>query len=216
MSHILLNYDQPLPTLEGSLNIATHFHEHHLVYQKKYNELIQKHKEFEGLTVQEVLSYTWQAKQKNNASSEMIKIFRNGLQAINHEKFWDSLKRFCTPIENFPISEQDFIEAGTEHFASGWLWLIEIDGVIDLCCTSNEQSIEFHSDDLCTFKHKIKVNTNVKELAVYDLWEHSYYLDYTSSRSEYLRQIFKNMINWDHIRNNMGNLISEYEKNDSF
>ena len=197
---ILLDYNQPLPNLETAIDINNHFHNHHMVYQRKYNTLVQEHPEFAELIPIQVLLAIWEEKQSGKLTPAKLKIFRNGLQALNHEKFWESLKKLSAPIPNFPILAEDFIDAGMNHFASGWLWIVKINNTVDICTTHNEESIEFHTGDLYTYQNKFKVTSDTKELAVYDLWEHAYYLDYMSNRSEYLKQLFSEMINWDLIR----------------
>ena len=36
-------------------------------------------------------------------------------------------------------------------------------------------------------------------LLTIDVWEHAYYLDYQNRRPEYLETVLRNLINWQHL-----------------
>lgn len=188
-----LCYDKPIPDLSPSLSTDLHFHGHHKVYEAKYNTLVQKYEDLANLTPAEVLDKIWSEIRKNDNSR--LDIFRNGLQALNHELFWESLELSCDQINGI-LNENDFLDAGCAHFGSGWLWIVEIDDKIDICTTSNEESPRYHRGAVYTYKYNLKVTNHAKVLAVIDLWEHAYYKDYDNLRRDYLQTVFRELLDW--------------------
>lgn len=49
-------------------------------------------------------------------------------------------------------------------------------------------------------KHQNLTLWGCKPLMVLDMWEHSYYLQYTTNRGEYINA-FWNIINWNEVNN---------------
>ena len=46
----------------------------------------------------------------------------------------------------------------------------------------------------------IKGDRTLAELAEqFDVWEHSYYIDYRNARPKYLEAFVDSLINWDHV-----------------
>ena len=124
-----------------------------------------------------------------------LDIVHNSAQIYNHELYWKTIisvdksstllsslksKLFKTD-EQFIIFYNDFINLGTKHFGSGWLWIILKDNKLDVITTH---------DAIIPYDNKI--------LGVIDLWEHAYYLDYENERKNYLENMFK-MIDWSRI-----------------
>jgi len=122
-------------------------------------------------------------------------IVHNAAQIYNHELYWSSMTSFTKSIESFCNNKKNlfssdnylnifyhkYVDLGTKHFGSGWLWIIYTDNKLDIITTH---------DAVVPSQHKI--------LAVIDLWEHAYYLDYMYERKTYLEKSFK-LLNWDKI-----------------
>jgi len=122
-------------------------------------------------------------------------IVHNAAQIYNHELYWSSMTSFTKSIESFCNNKKNlfssdnylnifyhkYVDLGTKHFGSGWLWIIYTDNKLDIITTH---------DAVVPLQHKI--------LAVIDLWEHAYYLDYMYERKTYLEKSFK-LLNWDKI-----------------
>jgi Fe-Mn family superoxide dismutase len=75
------------------------------------------------------------------------------------------------------------VEAGADHFASGWLWLVADGGELVLLGGHDAQTPV--------------IEEGLKPLLVIDLWEHAYYLDHKRQRKAYLEAVTANHLNWD-------------------
>ena len=129
-------------------------------------------------------------------------IVHNSAQIYNHELYWKtiislekSVFMLCN-IKNELFDSHDtfnffynkFLNEGTKHFGSGWLWIIFIDGKLDIITT-----------------HDAIIPYTLQIIGVIDLWEHAYYLDYESERKKYLENVFK-MINWTYLHDKINKI----------
>ncbi len=60
-----------------------------------------------------------------------------------------------------------FTDSAVANFGSGWTWLVNINGKLEIQNTSNAES---------------PVTLRVKPLLTLDVWEHAYYLDHQNRR----------------------------------
>ena len=84
--------------------------------------------------------------------------------------------------------KEQFAQAGTTQFGSGWAWLIEGDSGLEITKTANA--------DL-PLKH------GQKALLTMDVWEHAYYLDFQNKRPDYIKTFLDNLVNWDFANQNL-------------
>ena len=89
---------------------------------------------------------------------------------------------------SYEIFAQKFKDSAVGQFGSGWAWLVEKDGKLDIIKTSNADT---------------PIAIGVKPLLTVDVWEHAYYLDYQNRRPDYLDSFIKNLINWDFANANL-------------
>ena len=122
--------------------------------------------------------------------------FNNAAQVWNHEFLWNSL----TPPGTSPSIElqeelnrafgstdgfvSQLIQAGATHFGSGWAWLVHDGSKLQITTTAHAE---------------LPSLTTSQPLLTIDVWEHAYYLDYQNRRPEYLEAVLRNLINWQHI-----------------
>ena len=78
--------------------------------------------------------------------------------------------------------KKEFVDNAASQFGSGWGWLVEKDGKLDLVKTPNQDN-------------PLMSNLGKPVLGV-DVWEHSYYLMYGPDRKEWLSKFF-DIVNWD-------------------
>ena len=184
----------PLPYAEDALapvisaeTLKLHHGKHHKKYVDTANQLLEK----EPLRASSVEEVVRQAKGK---------LFNNAAQAWNHDFYWKSL----SPKRQRPSSallhrlEKDFgsydkfadafSQAAIGQFASGWAWLVEKGGKLEVTTTGNADTPMAHG---------------IRCLLTVDVWEHAYYVDYRNERERYVSAIL-NCLNWDFVEKNLG------------
>ena len=81
-------------------------------------------------------------------------------------------------------AKDEFINAGTTQFGSGWCWIAMQNGKLVISQTANAESPLVHGG---------------KPILGCDVWEHSYYIDYRNGRAAYLKAFWENLVNWDYV-----------------
>lgn len=181
----------PLPYPEDALapaisakTIEFHYGKHHKGYVEKLKGLVEG-TDLVGMELAQIV-------RKSHGVSGMEEIFNNAAQAWNHEFFWNSLSpEGGQPQGNFAKAIdrdfggldrflEQFLGAGTRHFASGWVWLVIGEDCLRIETTSNADTpmAEGRTCLLCA-----------------DLWEHAYYLDYQDRRADFLKAL-ADKLNW--------------------
>lgn len=193
MTHDLPPLPYDLDALDPYLSKETldfHYNKHHATYVKNLNNLVKdsphKDQDLTGII------------QKTEPGSG---IFNNAAQVWNHTFYWQSM----TPGGSKPPAgklkqaleqsfgslddlRQNFSDAGTTLFGSGWVWLaVKNGGSVEIVKTSNADT---------------PIRTGIQPLIVCDVWEHAYYIDYRNNRPKYLEE-FWNIINWDFAARNL-------------
>jgi superoxide dismutase, Fe-Mn family len=194
MTHATL---EPLPyekhALEpyiGRQTVELHYERHHAGYVKKLNALIAgKPEETAGLK--------WMIRNSEGA------IFDNAAQIWNHDFYWRSMHADGARapegalkeaiVGNFGSLERmrrQFLDAGTGHFGSGWLWLVAHRDRLRITTTPDADLPLRYGDTpiLCA-----------------DLWEHAYYLDYHDQRARHLEAFVDHLANWEFAEANWSN-----------
>jgi Fe-Mn family superoxide dismutase len=192
----------PLPFAPDALapaisaeTFAQHHGGHHRAYVEKLNELA----DAEGMAGAELLAIIRETADADpEAVSEQVSagdIFVHAAQHFNHCFFWKSLSPDggAPQGELLAAIERDFgsaealgaamVEAGLDHFASGWLWLV----------ADGDELVLMGGHDAQT----PVIEEGLKPLLVIDLWEHAYYLDHQRARTAYLEAVTAKHLNWD-------------------
>ena len=84
--------------------------------------------------------------------------------------------------------KEKFAAAGATRFGSGWAWLIDAGGRLEIESTPNQDS---------------PIMDGKKPIFGCDVWEHAYYLKYQNRRPDYISAWF-NTINWDEANRRLG------------
>ena len=184
----------PLPFAEDALapvisaeTLKLHHGKHHKKYIDTMNQLLEK-EQLNATTLEEVVR---QAKGK---------LFNNAAQAWNHDFYWHSLSpkrqrpsgallhRLEKDFGSYERFADAFSTAAIGVFGSGWAWLVEKDGKLEVATTSNADTPMAHG---------------IKCLLTLDVWEHAYYVDYRNERERYVSAI-RDRLNWAFAENNLG------------
>lgn len=147
---------------------------------------------------------------ENASLEEIVKksdggIFNNGAQVLNHQLYFDS---FTSPSHNgsaptgalakainetfgdFENFKKEFSAASVSLFGSGWAWLSK-DGSGKLVITKESNAGN-------------PLRSGLKPLLGFDVWEHSYYLDYQNRRADHINALWS-IVNWKVIEKRFEN-----------
>jgi superoxide dismutase, Fe-Mn family len=191
-----LHFDlPPLPYPEDALEpvisretLGLHHGKHHKKYVDTMNELLQK-EPIQARTLEDVVR---QAKGK---------LFNNAGQAWNHDFYWKSLsperqrpsgalaRRIDADFGSYDRFVEQLAAAGNAQFGSGWAWLVEQGGKLQIQATANADTPLAHG---------------IKCLLTIDVWEHAYYVDYRNQRDRYLARVIDERLNWKFAEQNLG------------
>jgi Fe-Mn family superoxide dismutase len=189
----------PLPYKQEALEpaiskktVALHYGKHHRKYVETLNELVAG-TEFERLSLEEIVKQTHEV-------AAHAKIFNNAGQALNHDFYWRSLtprptappemmrSRLDRDLGGYDAFVEAFTTAATEHFASGWAWLVADGGTLKIITTHDAHTPVAHG---------------MTPLLTIDVWEHAYYLDYQNRREEHVGQVVKKLLDWEFAAENL-------------
>jgi len=162
--------------------IELHYGKHHQAYVDNLNKFIVGTK-FENSDLETIV------KESDGA------IFNNAGQVLNHNLYFTSFspkgggepkgklaEAINAQFGSFEKFKEDFTAAGVALFGSGWVWLAkDADGKLSINSESNAGN---------------PVRKGLTPILGFDVWEHSYYLDYQNRRADHLKELWK-IVDWD-------------------
>ncbi len=200
----------PLPfaydALEPYIDAATmqiHHDKHHQAYITHLNAALKGYPELHDFSIEELL-------RRHNEMPVTIRqtVHDQGGGHLHHQFFWKILKpgvagtwptgALAEAIDrdfgSFDAFKVKFVETGTKHFASGWVFLVvnPADGKLEVLSRPDHDSV------LLEKKTALLIN---------DLWEHAYYLKYQSGRVDYLNA-FWNVVNWEYVGQRLESVLA--------
>ncbi|HSA69209.1 MAG TPA: superoxide dismutase [Burkholderiales bacterium] len=183
----------PLPYAEDALEpvisaetLRLHHDKHHKKYVDTANELLAKDP-IQAASLEEVVR------------ASRGKLFNNAAQAWNHDFYWQSLSpkrqrpsgalraRLEKDFGNYDRFAEAFAAAALGQFGSGWAWLVDKDGRLQVMATSNAET---------------PMAQGIKCLLTVDVWEHAYYVDYRNERERYVSAVM-DRLNWESAEKNL-------------
>jgi Fe-Mn family superoxide dismutase len=187
----------PLPyapeALEPHIDKQTmqiHHDKHHQAYVDNLNKAVAG-TEHENKSLEQLIA---------SAGSISPAVRNNGGGHWNHTFFWEIIAPggskqptgavadgINSAFGSFDAFKEKFNAAGLTRFGSGWAWLIQKDGKLEVTSTPNQDNPLM---DVAEVK-------GTPILGV-DVWEHAYYLKYQNRRADYLNA-FWNVVNWDNV-----------------
>jgi superoxide dismutase, Fe-Mn family len=169
--------------------LSFHHGKHHNAYVTNLNKLIVG-TEFEKMSLEEIV-------RKSSGP-----IFNNAAQVWNHTFYWHSMKpkgggkptgAIAAKIEkDFGSVEkfrEEFANAATTQFGSGWAWLVLDGDKLAVVKTGNAET---------------PLTQGKKPLLTIDVWEHAYYLDFQNRRPDYITTFLDHLVNWEFAEKNLG------------
>jgi superoxide dismutase, Fe-Mn family len=163
--------------------IEYHYGKHHQTYVTKLNELVAG-TPFAEMTLDEIVM----------KAEKGTGIYNNACQDWNHTMYWQSLTpngkgvpggELAAAVDRdfggFDALKEQFTTKATTLFGSGWTWLTQNAGKLEIVTTGNADT-------------PMRDGANV--LLVCDVWEHAYYIDYRNARPKYVEAFFT-IADWD-------------------
>ena len=128
-------------------------------------------------------------------------------QAWNHAFYWRSLGargggepggRLLELIRgswgDYASFRAQLAKAASEHFGSGWAWVVLDSGRISCMTTANAE---------------VPFTRGRTPLLTIDVWEHAYYLDYQNRRSDHVVAVLDKLVNWRFAEENLESARSD-------
>ena len=170
--------------------MKTHYNKHYKGYIDKLNEAVKEEnipvvmgERMSGIKAILASVSQYSDKVRNNGGGFYNHtLFFNGLNPERKGKLAESeleekLKDQYGSIDKFKTK---FKEKAMSHFGSGWAWLLNHNGQLNIVTTSNQDN-----------PYMDLINMPGHIIMALDLWEHSYYLKYKNQRDKYIDAFFK-------------------------
>jgi len=190
IKHELPKLPYPEDALEphiGAETLRYHHGKHHASYVDKLNKLLEG-SEFEDASLEQIIMHADGG------------LFNNAAQVWNHSFYWnclspdsedspdpDLMRIIDDNFGDFESFREDFKDAATANFGSGWTWLVKKpDGKLDIVNTDDADN---------------PMRQGLRPLLTCDVWEHAYYLDYRNARGDYIDAFWK-LVDWRFVAAN--------------
>ncbi|MEA2645070.1 MAG: superoxide dismutase, Fe-Mn family [Chloroflexota bacterium] len=183
-------YDALEPHIDAQ-TMEIHHTKHHQTYVDKLNAALEGHDDLSGQSVEDLM------RNFSKVPADIQGPVRNhGGGHANHSLWWtvlgpggggeasgDVAAAINEAFGDFNAFKEKFNAAATNHFGSGWAWLVVDGGKLDVISLPNQNS---------------PLAEGKEPILGLDVWEHAYYLKYQNKRPDYIAA-FWNVINWDEV-----------------
>jgi Fe-Mn family superoxide dismutase len=194
MAHELPALPYSNNALEPHIDAQTmqiHHGKHHQTYVTNLNAALDKHPELHGKNLDDLVRSV-------NSVPEDIRtaVRNNGGGHWNHSMFWKLMAANAggpptgavadainSSFGGFDKFKEQFQAAGLGRFGSGWAWLVDNGGKLEITSTPNQDN---------------PLMDGKKAILGVDVWEHAYYLKYQNRRADYLGAWW-NVVNWAEV-----------------
>ena len=195
----------PLPyapdALEPYIDKTTmeiHHGKHHQAYVTNLNKALESAPDLASKSLAELLANNCAIVPENIRTA----VRNNGGGHVNHSMFWTIM---CAPggqaqpggaladaigsaFGSFDEFKVKFAAAGATRFGSGWAWLLNNNGKLEIISTANQDS---------------PLMEGREPVMGLDVWEHAYYLKYQNRRPEYIGAWWS-VVNWKEVEKRFG------------
>jgi Fe-Mn family superoxide dismutase len=198
MAHTLPALPYDFAALEPHIDAQTmqiHHGKHHQAYVTNLNAALDKHPELHAKSLDELVKGVASLPEDIRAA-----VRNNGGGHWNHSMFWTLMAPNAggaptgavadginAAFGSFDKFKEQFQAAGMGRFGSGWAWLVDNGGKLEISSTPNQDN---------------PLMDGKKAIFGVDVWEHAYYLKYQNRRADYLTA-FWNVVNWNAVNGNL-------------
>lgn len=182
MKHTLPKLPYSYDALEPFIDVKTmeiHHTKHHQTYVDKLNAVLDKHPVLAEKPVEELLK-SLNSLKIDETDKKMIR--NHGGGHLNHSLFWTIMgkkktvdnklvERIKKDFGSVDAFKEKFNAAATNQFGSGWVWLVDNNGKLEVYSLPNQDSPYL---------------TGHTPIIGLDVWEHAYYLKYQNKRPDYI------------------------------
>lgn len=171
--------------------MTIHHTKHHNTYVTNLNNAIEGNAALTSKTVEELI-----ANLDAVPEAKRTAVRNNGGGHANHSLFWQILSpngggepageladAIAKKFGSFEKFKEEFANAATGRFGSGWAWLVVNKGELEITSTANQDS---------------PLSEGKTPILLLDVWEHAYYLKYQNRRPDYIAA-FWNVVNWPEV-----------------
>jgi Fe-Mn family superoxide dismutase len=175
------------------MTMEIHHGKHHQAYITNLNKALESAPDLASKSISELLANNCAIVPENIRTA----VRNNGGGYVNHSMFWTIMSAPGGPAKpggaladainsafgGFDQFKEKFAAAGTTRFGSGWAWLLNNNGKLEITSTANQDS---------------PLMEGREPVMGLDVWEHAYYLKYQNRRPDYIGAWW-NVVNWNEI-----------------
>ncbi|PIQ80378.1 MAG: superoxide dismutase [Parcubacteria group bacterium CG_4_9_14_0_2_um_filter_41_8] len=190
----LSKLEYPYNALEPHIDSRTmeiHHSKHHQGYTDKLNAALDGVEDTAQKSIEDILSHL-------DAVPENIRnaVRNNGGGYYNHNIFWQIMgpnaggeptgelaDAIAKEFGSFAEFKEEFSQAASGQFGSGWAWLVKKDGALEVVATANQDC---------------PLSEGASPILCVDVWEHAYYLNYQNRRPDYIESWW-NVVDWKKV-----------------
>ena len=185
------DYDALEPYIDAE-TMKFHHDKHHAGYTKNLNKAVSQYPELASKSPEDILRAIESVPQDVATT-----VRNNGGGYVNHKMFWEIMspdgggdptgviaEGITASFGSFAVFKEQFSEAGSKQFGSGWAWLVlDPEQQLKVIMTPNQDS---------------PLMEGMYPVMGLDVWEHAYYLNYRNERGKYIENWW-NVVNWDEV-----------------
>ena len=175
-----------------ALTMQVHHGKHHQTYVTNLNAALDKHPELHGKSIDELCRGISSVPEDIRTA-----VRNNGGGHWNHSMFWKLMApnaggapsgavadAINSAFGSFDKLKEQFNAAAVGRFGSGWAWVVDNDGKLEITSTPNQDNP--------------LMDGKSTPLLGLDVWEHAYYLKYQNRRPDYIGAWW-NVVNWAEV-----------------
>lgn len=179
------------------MTMEIHHGKHHNAYVTNLNKALESAPDLGSKSLHELLANNCAIVPENIRTA----VRNNGGGHVNHSMFWTIMgpggsgkpsgalaHAIDSAFGSFDTFKEKFAAAAAGRFGSGWAWLLNKGGKLEITSTANQDSPLMEGHD---------------PVMGLDVWEHAYYLKYQNRRPEYVGAWWS-VVNWAEVSKRFG------------